>query len=214
MSQALCIKRSDLPEMVANIDSEGVAPGNQDWRVFDLKAELIDRSICEIDPDYLQIIPYISLYIIPESGSSKFFVYQRGSGSEEGRLEGMHSIGLGGHIETAPLEGQTVIDIITAEAVRELQEEVGFKDVVRLERTIRTLLEQNCYLYIYTGTDDVGKVHLGIAMSIKVLESDLGDMELNTIINGEWVSPQELLKEDTTYAFERWSELFLYYLTA
>ncbi len=198
----------------------------------DLSFGLMDRKFCETDQNYLQLIPYITLW---DSANNKFFVYTRGDVGDENRLHGMCSLGLGGHIDyILPLvEEATYNDIlyntIVSTAIRELSEEVGAFEVetigtnhqlaeteanrVMFDKLMRAI--SNATL-IHTDLDEVGSVHLGISIVCPIDPSTLGEHENGVIIKGQWLSMEEIktrtqLDEgnEERLTLETWSEILI-----
>lgn len=180
----------------------------EQWR-----AEMMARDLCETDPRYLQVLPYISLI----NEHNEVFVYTRGNAGQESRLHSKRSIGLGGHIDELPGK-RHMVQLLIDEAARELEEEVGFKPSVW---TLITALENA--IFIYEPLTDVDSVHLAVAMQIPVKQSDLVKLEDGVIVSPQWYRQDEL----TTYlnmerfvkpqcllwTFETWSKLFAAALT-
>ena len=108
----------------------------------------IDRETAETTIQYKQLISYVVLRC-----GEHIFTYTRGLKSLEERLIGLHSIGLGGHIESTDYStalSSSTLHLIAAD--REVAEEVFMnppysKQVVAL---------------INDDTTHVGKVHFGI----------------------------------------------------
>lgn len=166
----------------------------------DSLAGLFDRVFAETDSSYLQVIPYITLI----NENNEIFIYTRGNLSEEGRLTGKCSIGLGGHIEESPSDTKTLRNIIDDAAHRELLEEVG----------IDYDFSNAVYSIVYSPSDPVGAVHLAVMTVIHVKSTDLGEMEAGVITKGKWVN-LSLVKDYKDYmvenalVFEPWSDLLL-----
>lgn len=136
----------------------------------------IDKADAETNEDYRQIIPYIA---VVRRRDGKVLVYDRHG--EEGRLHGLSSIGIGGHVDY-PEDWQNG-------ARRELLEEAGIP------------LELNCPLrplgIIIKNDSIVDRVHLGLAFWIDV-ETAEPQSELK---NACWLS----LDEAANLNLELWS---------
>jgi len=63
-------------------------------------AVVVERDVAEKDPQYVHPIVYSPIVQLKDDKIS-FFVYQRTKGVGESRLLGMHSIGIGGHVDWA-----------------------------------------------------------------------------------------------------------------
>ena len=198
--KALVVKKSNYPiaayhdpvkfgHLVNNLKSDDF--------FNDTAVGLFDRVFAETDDNYLQVIPYIAL----TNEKNEIFIYTRGSLSEEGRLTGKCSIGLGGHIEEAPTDTKSLRNIVDEAARRELLEEVG----------IDYDFSNAVYSIMYFPGDPVGAVHLAVMTVIHVKSTDLGEMEAGVITKGKWVS-LNLVKDymvENTLVFEPWSDLLL-----
>ena len=175
-------------------------PGSQ---VFHLKSYLLDRDECEINPEYLQLIPYIT-FITSDRGNRKILTYQRGKAGDENRLHAKFSIGVGGHVEDTETEENTLLDVLMENILREVNEEIGINLDVRKD-TIKEDLYDNVVL-IYSN-DAVGSVHLGLSILLFIPEALLDEMIAeNDVINNLQLIPA------TNEAFENieleaWSQL-------
>lgn len=216
------IPRKDISAIILNEQGETIFPpeysgddvekkfhliGQMPKEFFDLSGSCIPREIAEKDFTNLQIIPYISLV---DSETKEIFIYRRGKASGEKRLSGTFSVGLGGHINSSTSALTNLGQLITKEAVRELQEEVGLQfteeeiDQLYVGFTTGSTI-------IFTEADEVGCVHLGISLMISVKKSDLKNHELNVIENGQWLSVDEITKltADPEFVLENWSKLVI-----
>lgn len=107
------------------------------------------RSEAEGDPSYKQLIPYVIM-----SCGGKYLSYVRGRRAGEGRLVGLRSIGIGGHInpvDDMPLFAKPYDTYLTA-VEREVAEEVSV-EAKHSDRIVALLNDDS---------NDVGSVHLGI----------------------------------------------------
>lgn len=211
---ALCVKRSDLysvfPYIPDHYDPKDtpariIFPYNYN-EVMSLDTYLLDRSDCEQLPEYLQLIPYISLV----SGSpEKFFTYTRGSLGNENRLHGLCSLGLGGHIEEAPAIANDVYSlekVIIESTLRELEEEAGVVLALDEYQDFKDSWRQHSKI-IYDDTDPVGAVHLGLHLTIAVHPSRITQLESGVITHGKWLSSSELKQatNNSIIQLENWS---------
>lgn len=200
MKTALCIKKADV---VNREFPDHVKHGTISHELFyAAKTSLLDRAICETNKDYLQIIPYITLF---DYKTKNVFLYQRGKKSNENRLHGMCSVGLGGHIESTVKDD--IYDTIACGAVRELNEEIGLPASDALYTTIKTKLIEGNYLCYYNWEDDVGQVHLGVMLTLAVDSEKLVSQEKDIIEKGQWLSVQEIkeLVMSGEIQLEKWS---------
>lgn len=208
MSQALVIKKSDLFKLT-------VPTG--DWihkdlgELFDLPAFLVDRSECETDESLLQVIPYITLR---DPETDRIFVYTRGKQNGDYRLTGKCSVGLGGHIELEPNDTFDFLDIVAMEAARELVEETSLSEEEHLEtvtEVIGEILAHADYRLIYTGIDEVSRVHLGVAFEYLIDSTRLTGDEEHIITDVNWLTLDEIreMEQSGTIELEHWSKMVL-----
>ncbi|WP_323704621.1 NUDIX domain-containing protein [Mammaliicoccus sp. Dog046] len=154
--------------------------------------EIKRRGDMEEDPSYKQLISYCIL----ENEDNDVLVYERLTGGGEGRLHGLSSIGVGGHMNDVP-DASDVDAIIRENAARELQEEVGLnkEDVAQLD----------LIGFINDDQNEVGKVHIGVVFKLKVKKSSVEAKETDTLrIN--WVKQSELASNNN---YETWSSLII-----
>lgn len=210
MSKALCIKTESLfgehiPEDNAQITFKDPS------KLFQKETFLIEREICEKDQSYLQVIPYITLY---DPSICCFFIYQRGASGGENRLHGRCSIGLGGHVEAIPENGNidSFIDILATEASRELEEETGLTlEDVPLDKIKRAFFEENFGL-IHCRITEVDKVHLGLSLIFNVDYCRVTKTEENVISKGDWLTIGEIYEKavNKEIELETWSKMVLH----
>lgn len=149
---------------------------------FNLPTTLEDRATCESDSSLLQLLPYIALMDIH---TNKVFGYFRGKGGGESKLVGKMSIGVGGHVEEALPAFGDLVTLLTTHAVREVDEEVGYKDLNSIRIQIEKQLIQGVPM-IYQPEDPVGKFHLGMFLIVAVDPALFGKTEENVIERGQW----------------------------
>ena len=175
------------------------------------------KDFCEKDLNYVQLLPYITL--VDEDGF--IFVYTRGNAGDEKALHDMRSCGVGGHMDN-PLvveEGESVAEaldnLIIAEAIREVEEEVGYKVP---EAQMRQALADS--FPIYYPARPVDAVHLGLSITIKVPNRQcLSKLEDGTILQPTWMDRayanlqmhvESMVKpESLAWVFETWSKVHL-----
>lgn len=187
---ALCAHFTDLPETFQQETQLMVTPLPDSF--WNTPTHLVDRALCETDETLRQFIPYI---VLKNSETGQVFTYSRGQGSEEARLRGNLSIGLGGHMDELVPEGMSLRTWCDMEAHRELREEAGVTQMLNLE---------------YVGllcdpTNEVGRVHLGLLAIVTVTPDVISTLEHGVIEHGTWASPEDLM----THAYERlenWSK--------
>ena len=185
--QALCIRRSDL-----EIDFSGMGLHTIPENLFKLQAGLVERDICETGDEFIQLIPYISVF----DRRGRIFCYERGVKGGEDRLHARLSIGLGGHVEHVPGDGETLNEVLLREAERELLEEVGVNATV-----------SHFMAAIYTGAsgNPVDHVHLGLLSHVTLL-GDVASNEPGIIEKGRFMTLTELLGPENFDRLELWSQ--------
>lgn len=142
----LCIK----PE-----NYENYMPKHSD--VFSKDVFWMTRGACEKDNKYKQIIPYIVFY---DGCTDSFLGYERKAG--DSRLTGMHSLGLGGHVNKDDYNADTIGQTLLTNMRRELNEEHPL--------IANEVADVNLFNYlrgfIYDDSNEVGSVHLGLVFIV------------------------------------------------
>ncbi len=155
----------------------------------------INRSQAEENPGYKQIIPYVLM-----SCDGKYLSYVRGTRAGEGRLTGLRSIGIGGHINPAdnevPLFDTDFREMYLTAVEREVAEEVS----VETNHTDRIVALLN------DDSNEVGSVHLGIVHHW-ILEAPEVRKREQMITQMAFMKPAEL--QDVRDTMETWSQLCL-----
>lgn len=111
------------------------------------EAHYMPRALAETDPKYKQIIPYVLF-----TYNQMLFVMQRKSTASEQRLASKFSLGIGGHIREADIQGNNILSW----ADREFEEEVAYEGTLTTKKI--GILNDD--------TSDVGKVHLGVILLV------------------------------------------------
>lgn len=157
------------------------------------------RRDAEFDPSHLQVIPYgVFVSFDPNNAadtlSYRIFTTHRIEG--DNRLVGKYSIGIGGHID----KGETIAEAF----LREVKEEIGYKieDVSQI-----AVFNEPHNEFIYDPSNEVSSVHVGVifivfmdwqeAEQIKVVETEK--------LEGEWLTPNQLMKLACADKLETWS---------
>ncbi|WP_414053509.1 NUDIX domain-containing protein [Macrococcus equi] len=155
------------------------------------KYEVKRRGDMEEDPSYKQLISYCIL----ENENDEILVYERLTGGGEQRLHGLSSIGIGGHMNQ--LEDTQIEGVLLDNAARELEEEVGVKDV--------NPQSLNLIGFINDDDNEVGRVHIGLVFKLKVKQSEVFVNETDTL-KIDW-KPENSLMKDAEY--ESWSRIII-----
>ncbi len=188
----LVVPKNTLFQNNANL--QGFHPGTDTalWNHLAAEGLFLDRDLVEHDTSYKQLIVYLVL-----RHEQDIFVYQRIQATGEKRLLDMYSFGLGGHIN--PVSSRSYRKLITSNLIRELKEEVSFKDP---------------YAYRFLGflndeETEVGKYHLGLVFFVSTLSPQITVREKDKI-EGKLVPVSQL----DTYRdrLESWSCLLLPYV--
>ena len=191
---------------------------NDAWKDEVLRgASFVDRWLAEKDNTIVQFIPYI----VCMTTEGRILAYQR-KGGGEGRLEGKHSIGIGGHVNTCDVEeykrfvnkdGHHVSvpiatwNVVTNGAIREVEEELHIDKGYAKENLIELGI-------IYTPSDEgsdkvtavpaVGEVHIGIIYGLLVHD------KITTQVSEGLIRPRFINEAMTSqHKFENWSKLIL-----
>jgi len=135
------------------------------------------RDLAEKDERFLQVIPYVVLRRGPE-----VFVYER-AGSE-GRLTGLLSLGIGGHVNENDGTWERGM-------VRELMEEAGVSG-----SPVRAGV-------LFDPSSPVGRVHLGLLHTLEVQ----GEVRFSEGKAPRWHLAADLRKMEGR--FENWSRLVI-----
>ena len=150
------------------------------------------RSQAEDDPNYKQIIPYVIM-----AHEEKYLSYVRGKRAGEGRLKGLGSIGIGGHIN--PVDNTALFcndfrDAYLNAVKREVEEEVHV-DTAYSDRIVALLNDDS---------NEVGQVHLGV-VHCWFLDARKVSKREQMITQMSFMSPTEL--QDIRDNLETWSSL-------
>jgi predicted NUDIX family phosphoesterase len=158
-------------------------------QIIDQHKEFHPRSIMESDAAYKQIIPYLVF-----THDHNYFLMKRKADASETRLRNKLTLGIGGHIRQEDMQGGSIIDW----AMREFHEEVEYVDN----------LKTHFIGIINDDTNDVGKVHIGLAV---LMVGDSPDIRIKSELqSGELVMYDDCLalQED----METWSQFVVDYL--
>lgn len=143
------------------------------------------RSTVETEVEFKQLIPY-SFF----QREDKILCYQRTSKAGEARLHNKWSIGFGGHMNDGD-------DNLMFAIIRELLEEINLSECGKITPT---------YIgFINDDTNEVGQVHLGLAVKVDIEHSEVKPSSDKGLSNISWKTPEELL----TLELENWSKILL-----
>lgn len=222
MAKVLTVKRADVAAMFTDPKTgQTIFPPSHDREDFQpfhiagpmpevfytLPTAMIERADAEEDRENLQVIPYI---VLVDRETNKFFMYERGNKSGEERLRKKCSLGLGGHIDIAVNSMNPFARVVATEALRELNEEVGF---VADENETLNIFEgfQKGSMILFTENDDVGTVHVGVCLMLGVQPERLTNAESGVIESGKWLTFDEInqLIQNEEIELEHWSNLVM-----
>jgi predicted NUDIX family phosphoesterase len=166
--EILVVPRDRLPAL----PQQAFIPGDPRGIVDVVRAcgTFLPRAMVEDDPAYKQVIPYLVVRC-----GGRVFLFHRVPGAGDGRLQGLYSIGVGGHISRADAERSA--DPVQAGLRRELLEELVLDGPYSVSGA--GLLNDD--------TNPVGRVHLGLVYvvdlarpAIRVREEDRLSGRLST----------------------------------
>jgi predicted NUDIX family phosphoesterase len=152
-----------------------------DWR-------WMRRSAAETHPEYAHIVTYGVL-----GCGDQVFVYRRGSSGGEGRLHGLLSIGVGGHVtpEDFP-DGRVTEDGIRSSALRELAEEIeGDPPIASVFIGL-----------LHDTSNEVSRVHLGAVYLYEFADTSAVARE-DCLADALWMASGEVIGREC--GFEAWS---------
>ncbi|MDQ7819162.1 MAG: hypothetical protein RB150_01210 [Armatimonadota bacterium] len=185
--EILAVPRNRLPLLPAC----GFIPGEPAAVLEAVRAHgiFLPRRAVEDDPSYKQIIPYLVV-----RWTDRVFLFRRSQTGGDGRLRGLYSIGVGGHISRADASGSA--DPVQAGLRRELEEEL----VIEAPWTVRPAGVLN------DDTNPVGRVHLGLAYVVEVSRPTVRVREAGRL-SGTLVTRQQVavLRD----RLESWSRLIV-----
>ena len=172
----LCIRKED-----ANTSCEDIKTTSIAW---------LNRSYCENEPNYPQIIPVI---VISNEQGQVLSYTRRGS---ENRLHGLKSILIGGHVNLEDYEKDIFSTLLNA-LEREVKEELG-QDLEDMEYYAEGIINLD--------VDDVSRVHSG-----RIFEAVIAEIEPSEeLALYEWLTPEQVLENIEQY--EAWSQFTIKFL--
>ena len=160
--------------------------------LLDSNFQFVERSKCETDPSWKQLIPYILI----RRPDGRFLSYLRGKKGGEARLHAKRSIGVGGHINDD--DGNTVFAALLTGMEREMKEELG------LDMT--NVIGFRDFGFLYDPSDAVGLVHFGIVSILEIWDNDVSVID-EALLDPSW-EPIDVLKY-TEGVYENWSQIVI-----
>lgn len=167
-------------------------------RFDDWTPALMDRDICENDPEHVQIIPYI---VMVDPNTKSVLMYQRGQAGGEDKLKAKWSIGIGGHVDEMPVisEDENIASLLAKEACREIKEEIGV-DIDPEDSAVYDAfyschaILQDRIIYLPFSDNTVDHVHMGIVIIQEIDPSEISAVEEGVIEKHHWVPIDELVR--------------------
>ncbi|RYL90295.1 hypothetical protein ABNN70_09185 [Sporolactobacillus sp. Y61] len=151
--------------------------------------QVMRRGDAEENPEYKQPIPYAVLH-----RGNHFFTYTRLGGGGEKRLHGRLSVGVGGHMNQAA-GADDFHQVLNVNLRREIDEELNITGVNRLDlRTIGLINDD---------ATEVGRVHIGVLISIELPDSATVSVREKDKLAGAWMTLDELTAKKEK--MESWS---------
>lgn len=152
------------------------------------------RGPAETDPSLQQIIPYVVVI-----KHDKLLLLQRTTKQTEARLHNLYSIGVGGHINPGDENGEPQVEQhpFMGGLARELDEELS---------TSGKFDDLNILGVINDDTNDVGSVHLGVAVEAVADGIDVSIRETEAM-TGRFVTLDEA--KELRDGMESWSQYLL-----
>lgn len=165
----------------------------------------INRAVCDSE-DYDKIgyaLPQILGYVIIKCGN-QVLTYARKGG--EGRLHGLRSLGIGGHVDIDDFDitaANPYLNALRVSIEREVWEEVKYP-----ARIGTTQLDS----LIVDTSNSVGKVHLGVPVILEVESTHSLNADPSEILDPRWVDIESLQYD--RHEYENWSQLIIDLLSA
>lgn len=167
------------------------------------RALFMNKPEAELDPSFKQLLPYIVVMT-----GENVLTYRRGPSGDEGRLHGLLSIGVGGHINDT--DHHEPYQAFIKGTLRELHEEIGLQ-------ADETFLGNSVLGLVNDDSNAVGEVHLGVVSVIQVGEGQAAGVLKNcerTMLNPVWVPIDELMDPRMIAEMETWSQIVVAHLKA
>lgn len=158
-----------------------------------LHYQVMRRGDAEQNPAYKQPIPYALL-----RKGDLYFSYERLGGGAESRLHGKLSIGVGGHMNQAAGAG-SFSQLLSTNLNREINEELNLKEADSANIQMIGLINDDA--------TEVGRVHIGVLVTIELPESSEVSVREKDKLSGSWKSLSELTEKENYQRMESWSAL-------
>jgi len=192
------IKAAELQKIISFREKGLMICGANILKAIALKGQFQRRDKSEQDPSFKQIITYA---VISSNGS--YFLFRRGSGQREKRLENRYSLGVGGHVN--PIDDRNPGEkFFVDELNREFFEEILLLPGCTIERIEFIGL-------LNDDTITVGRVHIGLLFNIHLSNQDIEVFETDKM-TASWADKAGLAEHYDQ--MESWSQfVFDDYLT-
>lgn len=148
------------------------------------------RGDAEEDQSFKQPIPYVVI-----RKGNELFMYKRLSGGGEVRLHDKLSLGTGGHMNDE--KSSNFEEVLEINLLRELEEEL---DIQAADREFNTIG------FINDDVEEVGKVHIGLLVTLDLDKDATVSVREIDQLEGKWTTIEELLQPDIYGRLESWSK--------
>lgn len=156
------------------------------------------RQSVEDDPSLKQLIPYV---VFMHAGS--VFLVRRSTSQSEQRLVGLHSIGIGGHINSSDTANNPAISEHGIDAFTHVLNE-GLHREIREEVWLDEIPSLRFVGLINDDSNAVGRVHLGLVYVANLSTPSVSVRE-HDMMTGSFVDVRDLAKYHPT--METWSQI-------
>lgn len=212
MPIALAVRREDL--LVDGL-TDGVTSFvlTDPDHVFSVASELLNRDVCETDDDYVQLVPFITLFDIK---TGAIYLHNRFSDFTRRGDNNRYSLGISGHIETQPFGSEEDYSedlkaIIATTAVTILNDKVGLNAGASLAATIKGKLNEGKWGCIYFDSNYHDRHHLAISVFLGINKDTLVATYDHPASHGVWLSAEDIEKalDDQSIEIDCWSRIVL-----
>lgn len=166
-------------------------------------ADSNEKSSLTVGKEFPQILCYVQLV----NHKGEYLIYQR-KGTEK-RLNGLWSIGVGGHVDIKDMgPNSTLNSLLYLGTLRELWEELSIdaKDI----KGLATITDFNAIPknLIVSNKDDVSSVHVGVSFTIQLGKFQDVSLSPEEFIDYQWLTKEEI-KNLHHEDFEEWSKIII-----